>query len=309
MLNPNQGIKIAILIPCYNSANFLPELFEGIKSQSVPFHEVLCYDDYSTDNTIEIAERLGAKVIRGDKNRGPAYARNRLIEACNSEYIHFHDSDDLIHANFVETIQKYIQDEDVQILCNAFVLDRNNRSNNLGNITYDSLSTADDQTLFFIDNIGFASVGLYSKKALKAIDGFNEQLIGNEDPDLHIRLSIAGFKIKAISEFLITKLEHSESLSHTRWNQCLADKLKCLENYSSILSSNYHPALCRQGVQLSNYFYKENLIELSFQAASLVKKCGNTPIRTSPFNTFISTYCGTQFYMWLFRRRVDLKLI
>jgi glycosyltransferase involved in cell wall biosynthesis len=225
-------LKVAILIPCYNAARFLPRLFDGINAQTIPFTEVVCYDDNSTDSTIAIAKQLGAKVITSTVNNGAAYARNRLIEATNCDWIHFHDADDLIDPRFVEVMQAHIVDENTQLLCNTKVYELENRQNNW-TIIYTNLQDTDDQVNYFLNNVGFASMGLYSKSALNKINGFDESLRGNEDPDLHIRLTNAGFKIKSVDHFLVEKIEHADSFSHQNWFRCMHDKLKCLQKYTT----------------------------------------------------------------------------
>lgn len=301
--------NIAILIPCYNAALTLPELFAGICSQSIPFDEVICYDDCSNDDTVKVAEALGARVIKGTVNKGPAFARNRLIEATKSSYIHFHDADDLIDTRFVETMGKCIVDDNTQLLCNSYVYDRVDRNKNLGNIVYDQLMHTPDQITYFLKNVGFASMGLYSKKALQAIGGFNESLVGNEDPDLHVRLSMAGFSIKSVPEFLVTKLERPDSLSHSNWFQCLADKFKCIKRYSETLDKKYFPILSHQAAELSNYFYREGDKSLSKAARDLALNLGLKKMSNSRFAEVLTTTLGVRFYLWLYRRRVDFKLV
>lgn len=302
-------MKIAILIPCYNSAEYLPELFAGIRKQSVPFDEIICYDDGSNDNTIEIAKALGAKVLTDKENHGPAYARNRMIEACTSDYFHFHDSDDLIDEKFVEIMRSHIEDESVQLICNAYVFDRKDRSKNLGNITYQKLAEANDQLEYFLKHVGFASMGLYSKKALKEIGGFWEDLKGNEDPDLHVRLAENNYRIKYVDHFLVTKLEHSSSFSHQNWTQCLADQLKCIDAYSKRMKPKYHPVFALQAARLSNYFYREHHKTLSLKARKLSFSLGLDIIPDSKFSKTLTTFFGVRLYLWFYRRRVDLNLV
>ena len=87
---------LALCIPAYNAANFLPRLLESARRQAVPFDEIWVYDDCSTDNTSEVAKQFGARVLVGDVNRGCSYAKNRLAEVTESEWIHFHDADDAL---------------------------------------------------------------------------------------------------------------------------------------------------------------------------------------------------------------------
>lgn len=300
--------RIAILIPCYNSEKFLPELFEGVHQQSVPFDEIICYDDKSTDDTVKIAKSLGAKVIEGLENKGPSFGRNRMIEACTCNLIHFHDADDLIDPNFVEEMFKHIEDEQTQLLCNSYVLDRENRNQNLGNINYDNLENSTDQLQYFLENIGFASMGLYHINALQKIGGFREDLKANEDPDLHIRLVLNGYKIKPTKRFLVTKLEHQNSYSHQNWMMCMENKLVCLETYAQKLSNPYLQIIGLQAATLSNYFYREQNKKSSKGARLLAYRCGVKELKTSSFTSIITKYFGLPFYLWLYRRRVDLNL-
>ena len=300
--------RIAILIPCYNSATFLPELFEGIHKQSIPFDEVICYDDKSTDNTVSVAKSLEAIVVEGIENKGPSFGRNRMIEVCTCDYIHFHDSDDLIDPKFVEKMLQQIENEETQLLCNSYVLARGDRNQNLGNISYDNLLAKEDQLAYFLENVGFASMGLYHKSALQKIGGFREDLKANEDPDLHIRLVLSGYTIKATKQFLVTKLEHQNSYSHQNWMMCMENKLICLETYFNSIPKKYLPIIGLQAATLSNYFYREHHPVLSKQARLLACKCGVKQLNTSTFAGFVSKYFGLSFYLWLYRRRVDFNI-
>ena len=66
---------IALCIPAFNAAKYLPRLLESAKIQLFPFKDILVYDDASTDNTSAIAEQYGAKVIYGEVNRAARLVR------------------------------------------------------------------------------------------------------------------------------------------------------------------------------------------------------------------------------------------
>ncbi|GAB3903589.1 glycosyltransferase family 2 protein [Mucilaginibacter boryungensis] len=300
-------MKIAILIPCYNAAGFLHKLFEGINAQTTAFDEIICYDDCSTDNTADIARQLGAKVITGKVNCGAAYARNRLIEATTCNWIHFHDADDLIHPEFVKVMSTHVENEQVQLLCNTRVYDLQDTEGRNWIISYSELKSSIDQVSYFLNNVGFASMGLYSKSALTQVSGFDQSLRGNEDPDLHIRLANAGFKIKCVDQFLVEKVEHPDSFSHQNWFRCMHDKLKCLQKYGILLPPKYFNILGEQAAILSNYFYRENDPALSLQARQLAYQMNVKRIKTSKFSSFISAMFGVTTYLWIYRRRMDIK--
>lgn len=288
--------SISILIPCYNAASYLPDLFEGILAQTIPFSEIICYDDCSTDNTYKVAISLGAKVIKGTENKGPAFARNRMIEAATTDWVHFHDADDLIDIKFVETIKTYITDEDTQFLCNTHVYERVNREKFLYNIQYNALNTVEDLLEYFLENVGFASMGLYSKKALNAIGGFREDIKTNEDPDLHVRLVRTGYKIKSVPEYLVTKLEHETSYSHQNWMQCIEDKLTCYETYLNTFDKKYAKTIGKHLAISGAYFYSHNNLKAGKKALGLVRKTGIKTIATSKFSLFFTSLFGIGLY-------------
>jgi len=62
------GKKIAVVMPAYNAAATLERTLREINRQTVD--EIILVDDASQDDTVAVAERLGLRVIRHDKNRG-----------------------------------------------------------------------------------------------------------------------------------------------------------------------------------------------------------------------------------------------
>ena len=54
---------LALCIPAFNAAELLPILLTSAKNQTIPFDEILVYNDCSTDNTSEVAKKYGANVI------------------------------------------------------------------------------------------------------------------------------------------------------------------------------------------------------------------------------------------------------
>ncbi|MDB4265249.1 glycosyltransferase family 2 protein [bacterium] len=96
---------IALLVPCFNEQDTIAGTIAQARNQTRPFDEIVCYDDCSSDDTTNVLQQLGVKVLRGHTNRGPAHGRNELLQHCSSDFLHFHDADDPFLAdNFVETL-------------------------------------------------------------------------------------------------------------------------------------------------------------------------------------------------------------
>lgn len=264
-------MSVAILIPCYNAAKYLPDLFEGIAAQVVPFDEILCYDDASSDDTAAIACSLGATVIRGETNHGAAFARNRLIDRTTSDWAHFHDADDLIHPEFLVRMTAAARPGTV-LLAGMRVEDRTSRRL-LGRVSYRDLRDATDPVGYFIEHTGYPSLGFYPLDALRKIGGFRQDLRGDEDPDLHVRLAAAGIPFDVVDADLATNLMHSGSFSAQSRVRCLQDRLRCLESYAEMGRERW-PVVGNQALKIAWLLFEHGDHKTSAAAVALADKCG-----------------------------------
>ena len=91
--------KIAVIIPVFNSEMYLEDCLRSVTDQTLKEIEVFCVDDGSTDNTSSIVLEFSKKDERIKhiltEHYGPGHARNIGIEASDSEFIVFMDSDDI----------------------------------------------------------------------------------------------------------------------------------------------------------------------------------------------------------------------
>ena len=87
---------IAVVIPSYQQAVYLPEAIESVLAQTEPAAEVLVVDDGSTDGTEEVAARFPVRYLRRP-NGGVSAARNTGVAATSSPLIVFLDADDRLH--------------------------------------------------------------------------------------------------------------------------------------------------------------------------------------------------------------------
>ena len=96
-----QGPFISVVIPTYNSENFIAKTLETVFLQTYNNYEVIISDDGSSDNTVEVVKAVFDKYghrenkILINSHEGAAAARNRGIEVANGDWISFLDSDDL----------------------------------------------------------------------------------------------------------------------------------------------------------------------------------------------------------------------
>lgn len=99
--------KVSILIPCYNSEQFIAETLDSCLVQTYNNIEVIVVDDGSTDHSLEIAKDYENKDRRikviSQLNSGACKARNNALEHSIGNYVMFLDADNVISANKVET--------------------------------------------------------------------------------------------------------------------------------------------------------------------------------------------------------------
>ena len=87
--------KVSVVIPTYNSSQFIVETLESVFAQTYKDYEIIVVDDGSTDNTKEVLQPYTSRIKYIYKeNGGPASARNVGIKSAQGEYIAFLDSDD-----------------------------------------------------------------------------------------------------------------------------------------------------------------------------------------------------------------------
>ena len=102
-------VPVSVVLPCYNAQACVRRAIESVEAQTVRPLEILAVDDGSTDSTGEILEALAAeyspgwlKVLRLDRNRGPASARNAGWNAAAGQWVAFLDADDTWHPRKLE---------------------------------------------------------------------------------------------------------------------------------------------------------------------------------------------------------------
>lgn len=104
---------ISVIVPVYNTADFLSQCLESILRQTYERLEIIVIDDGSVDGSSEIAEEYARKDSRihflSQKHQGITSTRIRGIEEANGAWIGFVDSDDYIEGNMYERMLLYAE--------------------------------------------------------------------------------------------------------------------------------------------------------------------------------------------------------
>ena len=93
--------KVSVLIPAYNVAPYIKECLDSVLSQALQDFEIICIDDASSDNTLEILRQYEDNdnrihVFTHEKNMGQSCGRNDALKKARGEYVYMLDADDRI---------------------------------------------------------------------------------------------------------------------------------------------------------------------------------------------------------------------
>src|SRR3984893_2086994 len=118
----DNGVEVSVVIPCLNEANSIgicvTKAIEAFRAAGLR-GEVIVADNGSTDGSIEIAEKLGARVVRVEA-RGYGSALRAGIAAARGAFIVMGDADDSYDFGDVPRfVEKWRQGNDV-VMGNRF---------------------------------------------------------------------------------------------------------------------------------------------------------------------------------------------
>lgn len=112
-------LRISVIIPAYNVAEWLPRCIESVINQTYKNLEILIIDDGSTDETGIVADAYAEKDTRitaiHQENHGVSHARNQGLEMVTGDAVSFIDSDDSLELYMYEILVKYMDLYDAEI--------------------------------------------------------------------------------------------------------------------------------------------------------------------------------------------------
>lgn len=212
-----QNKLVSIITPSYKSEQFISQTIESVLSQTYRNWEMIIIDDCSPDNVNNLIKKYiekdnRIKLIKLEKNIGPANARNEGIKQAKGKYIAFLDSDDIWFPKKLEKQLKFMKDNNLVVTCSSYyTIDENGKrintrivkkfftyrdmlkSNHIGNLT--GIYDCEKLGKIYMDNVGHEDYTLWLKVIQKI--GATRALI---EPLAEYRIldnSLSGNKIKS----------------------------------------------------------------------------------------------------------------
>ena len=240
-------VEISVLIPIYNAKNFLNDSIPSLLNQTFEDFELICVNDGSKDNSLEILNDFASKDSRvkvfDKENGGCGSARNFALENATGNYIYFFDPDDAIESNALElAYDNAVRNNSDMVIFKANTFDKNGMSDKDISFNYISLKREEYDNVPFDSIKRYALIGgfapwskLYKKEFLDSYDDFKFDLgIAFDDVPFHVKSILRAKRVSYINKVLYHyRVDNVNSVNSTASNGF--DIFKILDIVENIL--------------------------------------------------------------------------
>lgn len=242
----------SVIIPVYNVEKFLNRCLDSVLEQSYQNFEVICINDGSTDNSLQILEKYAKNDARikifTQSNQGVSVARNNGMQRMTGDYVCFIDADDYVEKDFLEMLVNSAQKNDADVVqsgyiqCNKRFVQKEKTCISFENImnemhrgfVWNKLWKADllrKNQLYFLphviyEDVAFCSMGAFYAKKWNIIDYAGYHYTYNPNSLSNNQL------IEKINKRLKDKITISrEVIDFYKKQDCLDADLRIVENF------------------------------------------------------------------------------
>lgn len=218
--------KISVIMPVYNTEKYLKDSINSVLNQTYSNIELLCINDGSTDNSLEILSSFSKKdsrvVVASQENMGTSITRNKALDKITGDYIAFLDSDDIYHPQYLEILYNSLKKYDADLSVCKYV-DFTSASYSFSN-TFNIKKIKPKSILnnpFFDKFVLKKKVGMYMWLKLAKRDLYSNIRFDLKLPDLNDTLFLwevlyKSRKCISLNEKLIAYRLRDNSISHQR---------------------------------------------------------------------------------------------
>lgn len=231
--NPQATSGLTVLVPAYNEGASIIDTIRSIQAQTLVPEEVIVIDDFSSDNTGELARSCGVTVVRPPANTGSkAGAQNFALQLVDTPYVMAIDADTTLAPDAIAKLLPALGQENVAAAC-GFVLPRYVKSiwERGRYIEYMFAFTfyKTIQNYYEKPLISSGCFSVYRTEILKANHGWSTRTMA-EDMDLTWSFYHAGYAVRFVPEAVCYPIEphnyHFMSKQLRRWSHGFVQNVK-----------------------------------------------------------------------------------
>ncbi len=231
---------ISIILPAYNAAQTLGRCVDSVLDQSYADFELLCIDDGSRDETLQLLREYEQRDPRvkvfTKENGGVSSARNVGVKEAKGEFITFLDADDWVERDWLKDYIDNYRGED--LLFQNAIWERADGTQFLRSITMDSANSCADKILYLYDysTINYVWATIFKRSIIVENDIlFNTDIKYNEDCEfvLHYCSFIKDINIlpKSLRNYHYVFPDGNRAYQQPSYSRALALKLVALRGY------------------------------------------------------------------------------
>jgi glycosyltransferase involved in cell wall biosynthesis len=221
-------LPVSVIVPAYNREALLERALASVAAQrGARPAEIVVVDDASTDDTAAVAERLGARVVRHDANRGAAAARNTGIAAATQPWLAMLDSDDEWLPHHLATLWELRDGHDL-VAGASIAVGGGGPPRYHGPLARRARRLRSPAALY-PENFIPASGVLVRRAAVLAAGGYRTDLRYAEDLDLWIRIVDRGGAV--VTPRVVTRYGRHEGQKSQVGDATRAVQLRIVESY------------------------------------------------------------------------------
>lgn len=248
---------VSIIIPIYNSSQFMLKTLISLEAQSYKNYEIVLINDGSTDNSLNILldykKNKNNIILYSQKNSGVSAARNKGIELANGDFITFLDSDDTYSPTFLEKMLARQKEKDANIVYCGF-----NRIGFSGKSSpiYNSFMEGNILNPYLQRNGYFHFSCMLIRKSILKANSINFEIGANISEDLLFTVKLlSNFDCYCVKDYLFNYVQRSGSVMSSLWSEdkWLAD-IRGRQQILLYLLNNYAKADKQEIVKLASAF-------------------------------------------------------
>jgi len=182
---------VSVVIPTRNAARTMRACLQSLREQTLPAHEVIVVDNFSDDETPEVARELADVLIEAGPERSAQ--RNRGIQASSGEYVLWIDADMVVGPGVLEAAARAARDERATAV---FIPETS-----IGPGFWTACRALERSC--YVGEPLIEAPRLVARSFFERSGGFNPRVAGQEDAEVRVRLLAEGQRLASISEVIV----------------------------------------------------------------------------------------------------------